>query len=91
MKTVNAADAKRAALAALDQHVDEISDGLLTEAELTGLRAAMGKLAGLADQMGITEKPVSQWSAQEMLRFLSIAVRAAVPLHLVQADSTIPF
>jgi hypothetical protein len=33
--------------------------------------------------MNVTHRPISEWSREEMLRFLTLAVRAAVPLRQI--------
>lgn len=76
------AERTRAAHAALDAALGEIGEGLLTEDELRGLTASLSKLGELAADMGCVDKPINEWSREEMMRFLSIAVRAAVPLRV---------
>lgn len=71
------------AQATLDRMLAEIGEGLLTEDELSGLTAALPKLFELATEMNVIGKPISEWSKQEMMRFLVIAVRGAVPLRIV--------
>jgi hypothetical protein len=75
----------RAAVAqkGFDHLVAQISDGLLTTDEEAGLRACLPKLAELAEKMGCLEKPLSDWKPEEMMRFLVLAVRSAVPLRSV--------
>lgn len=74
---------KRVAQATLDQLLTQVGDGLLTEDELSGLEHGLGRLFELATEMGINEKPLVEWSKVEVMRFLAIAVRAAVPLRIV--------
>lgn len=74
---------KRVAQATLDQLLMQVGDGLLTEDELTGLEHGLPRLFELAAEMGITEKPMIEWSKVEVMRFIAIAVRAAVPLRIV--------
>lgn len=76
-------DRKRVAQATLDQLLTQVGDGLLTEDELSGLEYGLGRLFDLATEMGINEKPLVEWSKVEVIRFLAIAVRAAVPLRIV--------
>lgn len=76
------AERTRAAHAALDAALAEIGEGLLTDDELNGLTASLPKLGELAADMGCVDKPIGEWSRQEMMRFLSIAVRGAVPLRI---------
>jgi len=61
----------------------QVGDGLLTEDELSGLEHGLPRLFELATEMGISEKPMVEWSKQEVVRFIAIAVRAAVPLRIV--------
>jgi hypothetical protein len=88
----------KVAQAGFDRMVGQISDGLLTTDEEAGLRACLPRLAALAETMGCLEKPLSEWSPEEMLRFLTLAIRAAVPLRTVhdhesfhQFSDEIPF
>lgn len=69
-----------AAIAAFNGHADQPGDGLLRQDEADGLAGALPQLAKLCDTMGVMEKPIIEWSPQEMMRFLALAVRAAVPL-----------
>ena len=57
-------------------------DGLLSADEEAGLKACLPKLAKHAADMGVAEKPVSEWRREEMMSFLTHAVRAAVPLRV---------
>ena len=75
-----AAKPSKAAIAAFDAHAGMIGDGLLREDEAEGLAGALPQLAKLADRMGVLQRPVIEWSKEEMMRFLAMAVRAAVPL-----------
>lgn len=77
------ADKKRVAQATLDQLLVECGDMLLTEDEMSGLIAALPRLADLATDMRCIDKPIVDWKREEMMRFLTIAVRAAVPLRVV--------
>jgi hypothetical protein len=93
---VKAADRKRVAQATLDQLLIDCGDMLLTEDEMTGLQGALPKLFELAEDMGCSEKPLSEWSKEEVMRFLVIAIRAAVPLRVVSFtlatdDGSAPF
>lgn len=77
----------KAVTAAFDHHVAQISEGLLSAEEEGGLRAALPRLADLAELMGVLDRPVKEWTGPEMLRFLTLAVRAAVPLrHIHHGD-----
>lgn len=77
------AEKRRVAIATLNQALLQVGDGLLTEDELSGLEASLPVLFGLAEEMGITEKPMTEWSKQEIVRLLAVAVRGAVPLRVV--------
>lgn len=95
-QVISNADRKRVAQATLDQLLIEVGDGLLTEDELSGLEAGLPRLFQLAQELGVADKPLSQWSRQEIVRFIAIAVRAAVPLRIVAFtlatdDGKIPF
>lgn len=86
----------RAVLAALDGHADMIGDGLLRDDEMVGLQAAMPQLAALARTMGVIDKPVIEWTPEEMMRFLCLAVRAAMPInkithHSADMNDRLPF
>ncbi len=77
----------RAVNAAFDAHVNAISEGLLSSEEESGLVAALPRLFELTEIMGVTNRPIGDWSREEMLRFLTLAVRAAVPLrHIHHGD-----
>lgn len=78
----------KVAQAGFDRMVGQISEGLLTTDEEAGLRACLPRLADLAEKMGCLDKPLSDWLPEEMLRFLTFAVRAAVPLRTVQDHET---
>lgn len=71
------------AQATLDQLLMQVGDGLLTEDELSGLEHGLMRLFELANEMGIAEKPMAEWSKVEAMRLFAIAVRAAVPLRIV--------
>lgn len=75
---------EKVAQTGFDRMVEQVSDGLLTADEEAGLRACLPKLAQLAETMGVLEKPLSDWGKEEMLRFLTLAVRSAVPLRSLQ-------
>ena len=77
------AERKRVAQATLDQLLMQVGDGLLSEDELSGLEHGLGRLFELATEMGISDKPLTEWSKVEVMRFLAIGVRAAVPLRVV--------
>lgn len=72
--------ASKAAVAAFDAHLSLPGDGLLRADEDEALRTVMPQLANLARQMGVMDKPVIEWSPEEMMRFLAMAVRAALPI-----------
>lgn len=77
------AEKKRVAQATLDQLLIECGEMLLTEDEMAGLSAALPRLFELAEDLGCADKPLSDWEREEVMRFLTIAVRAAVPLRVV--------
>lgn len=64
----------------------DVSDGLLSAEEEGGLTAALPRLASLATELGVMDKPLAAWGREEMLRFLTLAVRAAVPLRSMCGD-----
>ncbi len=77
----------KAVNAAFDDYVGKLSDGLLSSEEEGGLLAALPRLFELTEEMGVTARPIGDWSREEMLRFLTCAVRAAVPLrHIHHGD-----
>lgn len=78
-------DRARVVQSALDEALAEIGEGLLTEDELRGLTACLPRLAKLAAEMGCVDKPMGLWKREEMMRFLTIAIRGAVPLRVVTA------
>lgn len=73
----------KAVNAAFDDYVGKLSDGLLSSEEEGGLVAALPRLFELCEVMNVTHRPISEWSREEMLRFLTLAVRAAVPLRQI--------
>lgn len=71
-------------------------DGILTADEEGGLIKALPRLATLAHEMGVADKPVAEWRREEMMCFLTRAVRAAVPIRKhdhfdPDLNDTIPF
>lgn len=54
---------------------------ILTAEEERGLVAALPQLRALAEEMGAIDTPLGSWSRVQILRFLAVAVRAAVPLR----------
>lgn len=54
----------------------------LTETESARLRDALPALAEEATRLGVLALPVSQWSKEQIISFLTVAVRAANPLRL---------
>lgn len=78
----------KVAQAGFDRMVGQISEGLLSTDEEAGLRACLQRLAELAEKMGCLDKPVRDWEPEEIMRFLTLAVRAAVPLRTVQDHET---
>lgn len=54
---------------------------VLTAEEERGLAAALGSLREWATQAGCIDTPLGQWPREQIMRFLALAVRAAVPLR----------
>ena len=54
---------------------------VLTAEEERGLVAALPSLRAFATEEGVIGEPLGQWSRPQILRFLALAVRAAVPLR----------
>lgn len=54
---------------------------VLTAEEERGLAVALPQLREFATVAGFIDKPLTDWSRQEVMRFLALAVRAAVPLR----------
>lgn len=54
---------------------------VLTAEEERGLAVALPVLRALAEEMGVINEPLGQWSRPQIMRFLACAVRAAVPLR----------
>lgn len=75
--------ATRATVMTFDRYVGEITEGLLSADEEGGLVAALKPLWALAEEMGVVDKPLSEWRREEIMRFLTLAVRAAVPLRQI--------
>lgn len=66
-----------------DRHMAEIGEGLLSADEEGALTACLPRLAALAETMGVLNAPVSEWKREEIMRFLTLAVRTAVPLRVI--------
>lgn len=73
---------------------------VLTVEEERGLSVLLksGALRRYLTDLGVVDKPVGEWSAEEMMRVLAVAVRAAVPLRTLpdhscfrELNDTIPF
>jgi len=91
-----AAERLRVAQATLNEALLNVGNAIMTEDEITGMEAALPRLIELAEELRILDKPLNEWSRQEVMRFLAIAVRAAVPLRVVSFalatdDGDIPF
>lgn len=67
-----------ASLAVLSAHP---FNEVLTAEEERGLSASLGALRAWAEQAGCISRPLDDWSREEVMRFLALAVRAAVPLR----------
>lgn len=86
----------RAALAAFDGHARLNNDALLREDEASNLLGVLPKLFDVAVEMGVADKPLTEWSREELMRFLALAVRSAMPLlavshHDPEFNDRIPF
>lgn len=65
---------------------------LLTLSEARNLKTCLPKLAEMVGQMGIIDKPLCDWSREQILTFLTLAVRVANPLLAVDmADAMVDF
>lgn len=54
---------------------------VLSAEEERGLIAALPALRVFAEQMGCISQPLGDWSREQIMRFLALAVRSAVPLR----------
>lgn len=54
---------------------------VLTAEEERGLAASLSALRAWAEQAGVVNKPLGEWEREEIMRFLALAVRCAVPLR----------
>mgnify|MGYP006935474337 CR=1 FL=1 len=54
---------------------------VLTAEEERGLSVALPILRGFAEQMGCIDTPLGGWSREQIMRFLALAIRSAVPLR----------
>lgn len=54
---------------------------VLTAEEERGLTAALPSLRAFAEEMGCINEPLGGWSRPQIMRFLALAIRAAVPLR----------
>lgn len=77
------AERLRVAQATLNDALAAVGNCIMTEDEITGMEAALPKLIELAGELRILDKPLHDWSRQEVMRFLALGVRAAVPLRIV--------
>lgn len=59
-----------------------VLDMALTEIESQRLRDALPDLAEEAKRLGVLELPVAEWSKEQIISFLTVAVRSANPLRL---------
>jgi hypothetical protein len=57
------------------------SAALLSPDEEAGLTAGLKGLRALAENMGCIDKPIGAWSKEEIMHFLTFAVRSACPLR----------
>jgi len=71
---------------------------VLSVEEERGLAAALPSLRAFAEEMGVIDVPLGEWSREQIMRFLALAVRAAVPLRVLpdhqafrEFNDTIPF
>lgn len=55
----------------------------LTDEEHERLVEALPRLAQYADEMGVLARPITEWSREEMLAFMSGAIRAANPIRVL--------
>ena len=60
---------------------------VLTAEEERGLAAALPSLRAWAEQAGCVSEPLGEWSREQVMRFLALAVRAAVPLRTLPDHS----
>ena len=67
-----------ASLSVLSQHP---FNEVLTAEEERGLAVALPSLREWATKAGCIEEPVGAWTKQQVMTFLALAVRAAVPLR----------
>ncbi|NBW07979.1 MAG: hypothetical protein EBR82_08125 [Caulobacteraceae bacterium] len=79
-----------------DRHVASISEGLLSADEEGGIIAVLPRLWALAEEMRVIDKPIADWEREELLRFLTLAIRSAVPLRHINylspdMNDAIPF
>lgn len=84
--------------AAFDQFAEHRSEELLTVTEERNLNSTLPKLRKLAEQMGVIDTPLGEWSRDQIMQFLTMAIRCANPilsptdaLCLREFDDEIPF
>lgn len=82
-QTDEAAERLRVAQATLNDALVNAGNCIMTEDEISGMEAALPRLITLAEELGVLAKPLNEWSRQEVMRFLALGVRAAVPLRIV--------
>lgn len=54
---------------------------VLTAEEERGLAVALPQLREWATAAGVIDEPLGEWSRDQIMRFLALAVRSAVPLR----------
>lgn len=54
---------------------------VLTAEEERGLAVALPALRAFAEELGVVALPIGEWERSQVMRFLALAVRAAVPLR----------
>lgn len=67
-----------ASLELLSQHP---FNEILTAEEERGLACALPQLREFAERMGCISEPLGEWSREQVMRFLALAIRSAVPLR----------
>lgn len=54
---------------------------VLTVEEERGLAVALPQLRAWAEKAGCINEPLGEWSREQIMRFLALAIRSAVPLR----------
>ena len=70
-----------AIIASLDILAAHPFNEILTAEEERGLATALPSLRAFAETMGCVDEPLGAWTKENVMRFLAMAVRAAVPLR----------